>query len=500
VVAGELGDLSREELVALARWQRAELEARDRQVRRLAARVAELEEANAELGRRLERLERLISRNSANSSMPPSRDEDPGRKKPQPKERKQGGRKPGGQPGAPGRHLPWSPQPDAVVHRFPEGTCRCGHGLADAADLGVRASHQVIDLPEVRPGVTQYDLHAVACAGCGAGHAAAAPAEVCGKPGTVCYGPGLIAWAIYLMVAHHIPAHRCAMLLSALTGQPVSPGWVHGLIRRAARAVWAANVKIRALLILAPVAAADETPIRAGPKGARKYLLTACTPLLTVYMIGDRTLESFEKFVLADLSGVLAHDRYQNYDAAAFAALTHQLCCQHLIRDLEDARETCPKAIWPGQIQDALRGLIHQANLAREKGLTAVPEEIAAPLIRAYKHGVLVGLASVPRRPGRRQPRHRALLEALRNRQDDILRFVSDLSIPPTSNGAGQAIRCAKLLQNTSGRLTSQDVTADRYAIMGYISTAAKHGASVFTALANAIRGQPWMPPDPAPA
>ena len=54
-------EMSREELIALVGEQ--------------AARIAELEG-------RLARLEHLLSRNSANSSMPPSRDDDPGKTPP----------------------------------------------------------------------------------------------------------------------------------------------------------------------------------------------------------------------------------------------------------------------------------------------------------------------------------------------------------------------------------------------------------------------------------
>ena len=41
-------------------------------------------------------------------------------------------------------------------------------------------------------------------------------------------------------------------------------------------------------------------------------------------------------------------DRYRNYDK--IPGVIHQLCCQHLLRDLEDAAESYPAAIWPGQI------------------------------------------------------------------------------------------------------------------------------------------------------
>src|SRR6266851_4671656 len=69
----------------------------------LAAENARLAGQVADLAARLERLERLASRNSGNSSMPPSADDLPGRAPPQRKPaRGDGKRKPGKQPGAPG--------------------------------------------------------------------------------------------------------------------------------------------------------------------------------------------------------------------------------------------------------------------------------------------------------------------------------------------------------------------------------------------------------------
>ena len=75
--------------------------------------------------------------------------------------------------GGPGRH-------EGLV---PGGPCACGRDLADADDLGVSASRQLIETPVVTAKVTQYDSHAVACA-CGRVHAAAPPAGA-GQAGTV---------------------------------------------------------------------------------------------------------------------------------------------------------------------------------------------------------------------------------------------------------------------------------------------------------------------------
>jgi transposase len=128
-----------------------------------------------------------------------------------------------------------------------------------------------------------------------------------------------------------------------------------------------------------------------------------------------------------------------------------------------------------------------------------VPDDIAAPLLHAFRHGVLAGLSQIPRVPRRKQEPSRDLLECLRDRQADVLRFTTDLRIPPTSNQAERDLRPAKTQQKISGRLRSEQVTRDRYATRGYISTVAKHGAHVLTAIHDALAANPWMPPIPDP-
>ena len=72
-------EMSRDELIVVARDQAEKLVAQDRQITAMAGQLSELEEANQALADKLARLEHLLSRNSSNSSNPPSRDEDPGK-------------------------------------------------------------------------------------------------------------------------------------------------------------------------------------------------------------------------------------------------------------------------------------------------------------------------------------------------------------------------------------------------------------------------------------
>jgi hypothetical protein len=488
---------------AVLRTQVASLRAANESLRAL------LEDKDAkitELEVKLARLERLVSRNSGNSSMPPSGDDQPGKTPAKQKPgRGAGKRKPGKQPGAPGAYLAWDDHPGRTENLFPEGNCECGTDLKDAAGLGVVFSHQVSDLPEeVRAQTVQYDRHEAVCS-CGRVHVAGAPPQAGGAaPGTVTYGAGFQAWCVFLMVMHHVPVQRCADIIESMAGTRPPDGWVHSLLARAAGAVAAANTTIRALILLARVICGDETPLRAGPgpRAKKKYLQVACTSLLTCYFLGERTLSSFRGFIYSDLHGtVVVHDRYQNYDS--FDSISHQLCTQHLLRDLQDAAECYPDAIWPAQIARELRALIHAANVARDKGLAAVPDEMTAGHLRLFRNGVNAGLSQVRRIPGGKnvkQPPALHLLECLKHRQADVLRFLTDTAIPPTSNQAERDLRPAKTQQKISGRLRSETTTRHRYAIRGYASTARKHSIDVFTAIKDALAGNPWIPPIPAMA
>ena len=107
------------------------------------------------------------------------------------------------------------------------------------------------------------------------------------------------------------------------------------------------------------------------------------------------------------------------------------------------------------------------------------PDEATAEHLRLFRHGVRAGLSAIRRVPGGtkvKQPPALYLLECLRDREADVLRFLTDTAIPPTSNQAERDVRPAKTQQKISGRLRSEETTRDRYAIRGYVSTAVKHG------------------------
>jgi len=341
--------------------------------------------------------------------------------------------------------------------------------------------------------VVQHDLYRVVC-GCGCPRVAARLDGVSTAP--VSYGPELRALALYLLVRQHLPVERTREALVELCGVAVSAGWLHSLLALGAEAVEESVAEIEERIAGETVVGFDETPLKVGPKGEKRYVLSASTLLFTLFMLGRRDKASFRLFLLGRMLGVVVHDRYALYDCEEFAGFLHQLCVSHLLRDLQDAVETYPEAIWPVQLKQALQGLVHQANLARAAGLREVPTELRDPLIAEYRGAVRVGLADVPPADkGRKQPVGRCLLECLRDRQQDVLRFVFDLDVWPTNNLSERDLRPFKTQQKISGRLTSAAATACRLQIASYLSTARKHGVSALHALRLAFRGTPWMPP-----
>jgi transposase len=476
---------------------------RDALIREQAERIAALEAVVADLREQLAAAARAGSRNSGNSSMPPSSDDLPGRKPPRRERRaaeRAGKRKRGKQPGSPGASMTWE-VPDRTEDHFPQGACSCGRDLAEAADLGVTRSYQQEEIPAAAAERVQHDLHEVRCA-CGRPHVPARPAGV--PDSALSAGPRLRALAVYLVIFQHVPVGRCRQLIADVTGALVSDGFVHSCLARAASLAGEVVALIRALITASPVAGFDETTLRSGPAGERKYVHGAFTEEYSAFWLGTRSLDTMQDAgILPGFAGVAVSDRYQNYFSPRWEHIAgNQACLSHLLRDFEDCAESYPGAVWPAQAQRALRGLIHAWHAAREQGLPLIPAAVRDPLAHEFRHAVLAGLASVPGVPGpknsAKQKPGRELLEFCRDRRSDVLLFTEDTNVWPTNNISERGVRPLKTQQKISGRLTSDDITQDRLDIRSYIDTARKHGRNAMDVLHDLMLGRPWRPPAPA--
>ncbi len=144
-----------------------------------AERILSLEDKVSEL-------EGHLKLNSTNSSIPPSSD---GLQKPAPRSlRENTGRKPGGQPGHPGRTLKQVKNPNhTLVHSLAICTCRrCGGVSFKDAPVLDYERRQVFDLPPLRLEVTEHRAETKRCPIPGVSVRAAFSADV---EAPVQYGP-----------------------------------------------------------------------------------------------------------------------------------------------------------------------------------------------------------------------------------------------------------------------------------------------------------------------
>jgi transposase len=112
----------------------------------------------AQLEQRVNELEARLNRHSGNSSQPPSQDA------PQaPRNRKEkSGRKPGGQAGHQGNHRELAPpeKVNKIIEHWAETCPQCRSALQHTAARQAPAveRHQVWELPEIQPVITEHRL------------------------------------------------------------------------------------------------------------------------------------------------------------------------------------------------------------------------------------------------------------------------------------------------------------------------------------------------------
>ena len=341
----------------------------------LRAMVADLT-ARLELAMgRIADLEARLKQSSSNSSKPPSSD---GLAKPAPKSlRARSGRGPGRPKGQDGVTLQRVADPDVVVRHVPDVCSGCGNGLADGVEIDM-AWRQVVDVPPVRPHVTEHQLITLACE-CGHHTTATAPREATAP---IVYGPRLAGIGVYLLHGQFLSVSRTAAALADLFAVPVASGTVAGWVKRTALGIidWVPPV-IAGRIADAPVAHFDETGIRTAGRLAWLHSASTSTDvLLAVHpKRGTKAMDAIG--ILPKFAGTAVHDAWAPYDT--YTGMIHALCNAHALRELIYVTDTAtgPTADHAQQAVTALRRLNRLIADARAADKTPDHEQIAR-----YRH------------------------------------------------------------------------------------------------------------------
>ncbi len=286
----------------------------------LVARVAALEATVKDLTERLQQ-------DSQNSSRPPSSDR-ASRKRRERRRRQPSGRRPGGQPGHSGqtRELISVEDVDEVITLKPSSCVTCQHELIGEDPRPHR--HQVIEIPPIRPVVSEYQVHRLGCEVCGDTTVADWPY---GTP-TGLIGPRAQAMASLCTGAYRLSKRTTQRVLDDLFGLSLSVGTLSHLEAATTEALAAPVEEARAYVQEQASAHLDETGWREG--GKRAWLWVAATTWVTVFLVRLSRGGQVARELLGErFDGILVTDRWRAYNW--YPVRWRQLCWAHLLRDFE---------------------------------------------------------------------------------------------------------------------------------------------------------------------
>lgn len=466
-----------------------------------AARIVELVSRVAELEARLKQ-------DSQNSSQPPSRDgRDRRVRRAEERAARQAARadagdgqprSPGKQPGAPGSTLTRR-DPDVTVIHAPDVCHGCGAGLDDAGVVG-SATRQVLDIPRPVLTVTDHVVEKRRCS-CGCVTAGVFPPEATGP---TCWGPRVKAVAVYLLIRQHVPLERAHEAMDVLFGAPMSEGTLTAWTLDAADRLAPFMTELKALLLMAPVVCADETPVRCAGDGS--FVHTISTDTLT--LLSHHAKRGIEAIiaagVLPNYRGVIMHDGLNVYDCEELAGASHAQCHAHLDRHLIDVGIYHRHTAWTVAMRAVLHDIQRATRVAAAAGLDRVPTKIAVPLQVRY-HAVIVEAfaACPPGPPPRLRNRggwfHRDrdawnLATRFHTEADQILRLLDNTAVPATNNDAERSLRMCKIHDKIAGTFRNPANARAFCTIRSYLQTGLKHGHDTLTHLERLYTTTPWLP------
>jgi transposase len=402
-------------------------------------RVAVLREQVAVLSAKIEELERRASRDSGNSSMPPSSDPPLSRAERRRRAReayKRSMRHSGGQAGHEGstREMVAGERVDHRVEHLPE-RCGCGHQFTGGeARLGEPVVHQQWELPAIRPLVFEYARVRLACPGCGRAVLAELPGLALSG-----YGPRLQAQIAMLAGVFRLSREQVRQVVVEVFAVPACTGTIDRVLMRVGRVLADPWQELRHAVRQAQAVHMDETSW--SQAGTQQWLWVAASALAACYRIDPaRSQRACKELIGADFAGILVTDRYAGYHW--LDVLQQQLCWCHLIRQLtEVSQRSGPPGRLGEQLLIAARTVIktYHEHLAGTGTLEDLQEQIDP--LRDQIRGLLIDLG----RCG--HPRSERFAAGLLAEYPALWTFCFDDQVDPTNNAGERAMRHTVLLR-----------------------------------------------------
>jgi transposase len=458
-------------------WERTPSEAQA-YIQALEARVEAWEAMVQALHEHNRTLQEQLHQTSRNSSRPPSSD-------PPQHERPHGPRstrRRGGQPGHPGSTRTLIPveEVDEVVVLKPEQCTHCHAPLRGDDPQPWR--HQVIELPPIKPVVTEYQWHQLVCAACGAVTRAPWPAGV--PSGT--YGPRVQATVALYTGSYRLSKRTTQQMMDDVFGVPLSVGTISQLEQATTAAVGTPVEEARIYVHAQAVAHLDETRWRQGAKQA--WLWVAVTTWVSVFVVRLSRGGDIARALLGKtFSGILVTDRYSAYNW--YPVRWRQICWAHVLRDFEAMRD---RGRCSEEIGNALLAQAHQMftwwHRVREGTLKrSTFRSYMTPLRREVER-----LLEAGSRCG--EPKTAGTCRDILKRREALWTFVQVDGVEPTNNTAERALRPGVLWRKGSFGTQSEEGSRFVESMMTVVATLKQQQRNVLEYLTEAceaaLRGE----------
>ncbi|MCA1698763.1 MAG: IS66 family transposase, partial [Actinobacteria bacterium] len=425
-VAG--GEPARALVVSLLERLEAQADRHQREIARLEARIARLEEQTRS--------------SSRNSSKPPSGDPPKTRKERRAEAREKAKkwakaegekRAAGGQPGhrGSGRKLAPEDQVDEIVDHYPSSCGGCGHEFARSEQLPspCPARHQVSELPPVAVVLTEHRLHRLRCPECKAKTKGVLPRELAGSA----FGPRLQAAVVTMTARNRVSRRDMSELARDVFGLDLSVGSVDAICQRASQALTGPHEALTASVLESPALNVDETGWLTA--GEARTVWTATTPEAAIFRIAcDRHRDRLDQLI-GGYCGIVCSDRWWAYDHLDCEC--RQACWQHLKRDFTRHSEGLAEQKAFGEA-----GLALTARLF--KAWHVFDEHQDRRRLKREMKPIQSELRTLLKRGARKSPRtryHGRFARNLLKIWPALFTFVTIEGVEPTNNRAERSLR-----------------------------------------------------------
>jgi len=453
--------------------------------------LAQLEEDLIKANSEIKRLKEIISKDSTNSSKPPSTDnkltQKSNNKKTASKKRR------GGQQGHKGRTLKMVANPDNIVI-LEASVCRCGHHLGDVAVSKV-IKRQSFDLPKIKMVVTEFEQHTKVCPCCSFVNTTAFPKNI---TTTTQYGDNLKSFIAYCNTYQMIPYDRISEMIEDLTSHRVSNGTLYNTLNSYYDKLEVYEEAIKALARKEKVLNCDETGVNV--KGDLHWMHTVSSSVMTYYLLHKKrgTIAMDVMEILPQYKGIAVHDHWSPYNKYS---CSHSFCNAHHLRELNFITQS-EKVLW----SENMHTLLCRMNQEVAKAKARDKENFSKDKIEQFGHyydsicnGAMVYYPP-PEKVSKKtkgrtaQAKGKNLLDRFVKHKDEVLRFSTNFSVPFTNNLAERDLRMIKVKEKISGTFASFKGGEIFARIRGYISTVKKNNRPVLEELNNVLRGEAYIP------